>query len=225
MRTTRGTPVASFRLASTPRVYDRSQGGWVDGPTTYVTVMCWRGLAENAASSLHKGEPVVVHGKLRIETWKNDERSGLAVEVEAQTIGHDLSRGVSAFRRSRREAGETNPDILEARGLVRSLHEATETASADADRGTASSNDHVAAGRDSSSSPSGPAGSAAQQLAGPAGRQSVGSAGQQPARQAGDQAGLSSASAGAASPTARPREGDRRSQSTVRPAGADSRAA
>ncbi|MGH3490216.1 MAG: hypothetical protein ACRDP8_20200 [Actinopolymorphaceae bacterium] len=37
LRSDRGTPLASFRLASTPRRYDRSQGGWVDGRTTYVT--------------------------------------------------------------------------------------------------------------------------------------------------------------------------------------------
>ncbi|WP_420481606.1 single-stranded DNA-binding protein [Actinopolymorpha pittospori] len=56
-RSDRGTSLVSFRLASTPRRYDRSQGGWVDGRTTYVTVVCWRSLAENVAASVHKGGP------------------------------------------------------------------------------------------------------------------------------------------------------------------------
>jgi single-strand DNA-binding protein len=122
LRSDRGTPLASFRLASTPRRYDRSQGGWVDGRTTYVTVVCWRALAENVAASLHKGEPVVATGRLRVEPWeKDDGRTGTSVEVEAQVVGHDLSRGTSAFRRTRREHSDAPSDAKIAAQLARSL--------------------------------------------------------------------------------------------------------
>jgi single-strand DNA-binding protein len=120
LRSERGTPLASFRLASTPRRYDRTQGGWVDGRTTYVTVVCWRTLAENVAASLHKGEPVVVFGKLRVEPWERDGRTGVAAEVEGTAVGHDLSRGTSAFRRTRREHNEAPSDSQVADDLARS---------------------------------------------------------------------------------------------------------
>ncbi|MEQ4205628.1 single-stranded DNA-binding protein [Actinopolymorpha sp. B17G11] len=122
LRSDRGTPLASFRLASTSRRFDRSQGGWVDGRTTYVTVVCWRALAENVAASLRKGEPVVATGRLRVEPWERDDgRSGTSVEIEAQVVGHDLSRGTSAFRRTRREHVDTPSDAKVAEQLARSL--------------------------------------------------------------------------------------------------------
>jgi single-strand DNA-binding protein len=119
-RSDRGTSRVSFRLASTPRRYDRSQGGWVDGRTTYVTVVCWRSLAENVAASVHKGDPVLVFGRLRVEAWERDGRSGTTVEVDAQTVGHDLTRGTSAFRRARREQREVTSDASAAEELARS---------------------------------------------------------------------------------------------------------
>ena len=126
LRSDRGTPLASFRLASTPRRYDRNQGGWVDGRTSYLTVVCWRSLADNVAGSLHKGEPVVVVGKLRVEPWERNGKSGTAAEVEAQVVGHDLSRGTSAFRRTRRETNEVPSDSQAADELARSWDTAPE---------------------------------------------------------------------------------------------------
>ncbi|GAA2758607.1 single-stranded DNA-binding protein [Actinopolymorpha rutila] len=120
VRSDRGTSLVSFRLASTPRRYDRNQGGWVDGQTTYVTVVCWRTLAENVAGSLHKGDPVVVFGRLRVENWERDGKTGTTVEIEAQALGHDLSRGTSAFRRTRREQREVTSDTSLAEELARS---------------------------------------------------------------------------------------------------------
>jgi single-strand DNA-binding protein len=112
VRSERGTPLASFRLASTERRYDRGRGEWTDGRTSFVTVVCWRSLAENAAASLRKGDPVVVFGRLRVVPWeREDGRAGTSVEVVAHAIGHDLSRGTSAFRRTRREPdGDAIPD-------------------------------------------------------------------------------------------------------------------
>jgi single-strand DNA-binding protein len=99
-----GVHIASFRMASTPRWFDRTKRCWVDGETSWMTVNCWRGLAENVASSISRGDPVVVFGRLRVREWERDGRSGTSVEVEAQVVGHDLTRGTSAFRRVTRSA-------------------------------------------------------------------------------------------------------------------------
>jgi single-strand DNA-binding protein len=68
-------------------------------------VSAWRGLAENAEHSLGKGDPVLVHGKLNHRTYINKQGvEVVALEIEAITIGHDLTRGTSRFRRVVRSA-------------------------------------------------------------------------------------------------------------------------
>ena len=96
------TPTGSFRLACTPRL--RRGGDWADGETTWLTVTCFRGLAENAASSVRRGDPVIVVGRLRTQTWMKDGAQQERTVLEALTIGHDLSKGTSAFNRSERAA-------------------------------------------------------------------------------------------------------------------------
>jgi single-strand DNA-binding protein len=96
-----GVPISSFRVASTTRRFERGKG-WIDLDTLYVTVVCWRALAENVAAALAKGDPVVVSGRLRMRQWTADDgRAGTSVELEASTAGHDLTRGVSRFSRVR----------------------------------------------------------------------------------------------------------------------------
>lgn len=90
LKTGAGLSITSFRLASAQRRFDRSKNAWVDTDTNWYTVTAFRGLAENAAASLAKGDRVVVTGRLRIRAWENEERSGTTVEVDADAIGHDL---------------------------------------------------------------------------------------------------------------------------------------
>ncbi|HYZ54681.1 MAG TPA: single-stranded DNA-binding protein [Streptosporangiaceae bacterium] len=102
-----GTPVASMRVGSTVRKIDRETGEWRDGETSYFTVKCWRSLAGNTATCLRKGQPVVVSGKLR--TSRFEDRTGRMrseVEVEADTVGFDLKRGVAHFMRNPRPAAD-----------------------------------------------------------------------------------------------------------------------
>jgi single-strand DNA-binding protein len=94
-------PVAAFRVASTPRRYSRKTGSWEDSPTLWYSVCAWRGLADNCAGSLRRGDPVVVHGRLTVSVWLNAQ--GIEVtsfEVDATMVGHDLSRGTSQFTRT-----------------------------------------------------------------------------------------------------------------------------
>lgn len=104
-----GTPLCSFRVASNDRRYDREQGAWVDGETNWFGVTAFRGLADHASRSLRKGDRVVVVGRLRIRQWETDERSGTAVEVDAEALGHDLRWGVSQFAKRIGAAADT-PD-------------------------------------------------------------------------------------------------------------------
>lgn len=60
----------------------------------------FRQLAINSAGSINKGDRLVVAGKLRIRDWDNGERAGTSVEVEADSLGHDLTWGSSVFTRT-----------------------------------------------------------------------------------------------------------------------------
>ena len=103
-----GTSHAKLRVAYTERRLNRETGEWGDGPTSFVTVLCWRSLADNVAMCLRKGEPVLVRGRLRVRGYEGkDGTRGTETEIDASSIGHDLSRGVAHFSRTRRAAGET----------------------------------------------------------------------------------------------------------------------
>lgn len=101
-----GKKVTSFRLASTSSWFDREHSVWVDRRTTFVSVNCRRALANSAMQSLRKGHPVVITGRLWERSWVKEDRSGRTLEVEAETIGHDLTFGISAFTRFARPAQE-----------------------------------------------------------------------------------------------------------------------
>ena len=105
------TSVASFRVACTPRRYQKKTDEWVDGATQWFSVNAWRALAEHCEQSLHRGDPVVVHGRLNAQVWSNS--AGMEVtsyDVEAVVVGHDLNRGTSTFLRPPRPLGEgTDP--------------------------------------------------------------------------------------------------------------------
>jgi single-strand DNA-binding protein len=101
-----GAPRTSFRLASTSARYDPGVQGYVEGHTTWLTVTCWRGLAFNAARSLRKGQPVLVHGVLHVREWSDGDRSGRELELDAVSVGHDLRRGSSEFARVMRPVAD-----------------------------------------------------------------------------------------------------------------------
>lgn len=96
--------VASFKVATHPRRYDRQTNQWVDAPNLRIKVNCWRRLADNVCSSLIAGDPVVVYGRIASREWKNEQgEPRLSYEMDADSVGHDLSRGVSEFRKTRTE--------------------------------------------------------------------------------------------------------------------------
>jgi single-strand DNA-binding protein len=110
-----GTSHAKLRVAYTERRLNRETGEWGDGPTSFVTVLCWRSLADNVAMCLRKGEPVLVRGRLRVREYEGKDGSrGTETEIDASSVGHDLNRGVAHFSRTRRAPGETAAQNAEA---------------------------------------------------------------------------------------------------------------
>ena len=98
--TQEGLPITSFRLASSKRRFDRTKKTWVDGETNWFTINSFRQLAINSASSISKGDRIVVSGRLKVRDWDNGERSGTSVEIEADCLGHDLVWGTTQFSRT-----------------------------------------------------------------------------------------------------------------------------
>jgi len=97
--TNEGLAICSFRVASPQRHFSKSENQWIEGETNWFTVSAFRQLAEHAVSSLHKGERVVVRGRLKLRQWERDEKTGLSAEIEADALGHDLRWGNSTFTR------------------------------------------------------------------------------------------------------------------------------
>jgi len=95
--------VLNFRVACNERRFDKASESWVDGESLYLSVSCWRRLAENAAS-LVKGDPVIVRGKLRTREWTTEQGERRSVvELEATSIGPDLARCGVTVHKQRRE--------------------------------------------------------------------------------------------------------------------------
>ena len=114
-----GTKVVSFRLASTARRRDPVQGDWVDGDTLFFSVKAWKATADNVVGSLRKGDPVLVHGRLRDDSYEDkDGVRRTAYVIEAFALGHNLTRGLTRF--AKRTGGDgprpaaTQPAVVEA---------------------------------------------------------------------------------------------------------------
>lgn len=100
--TSTGASVASFRIASNSRRFDKSTNTWIEQDPSYLSITAWSQLAENVALSVHKGQALVVTGKLKVKQWQDAEKSGTNVEIDATAIGHDLNRGTSEFTKVKR---------------------------------------------------------------------------------------------------------------------------
>lgn len=111
MTTPGGVPIVKFRLACTASRRDPQTGEYVDGVTSWYTVSCWRDLADNAAGSLEKGDPVVVYGKQVVRDWATEDgKKGTDVSIDALTVGHDLRRGRARFSRIKRATTNGGPE-------------------------------------------------------------------------------------------------------------------
>ncbi|MDQ0992192.1 single-stranded DNA-binding protein [Streptomyces sp. V3I7] len=91
-----GAAVAKFRVASTPRVYDKQANEWKDGESLFLTCSVWRQAAENVAESLAKGMRVIVQGRLKQRSYEDREGVKRTVyELDVDEVGVSLARATA----------------------------------------------------------------------------------------------------------------------------------
>lgn len=96
-----GAAVAKFRVASTPRTFDRQANEWKDGESLFLTCSVWRQAAENAAGSLARGMRVIVQGRLKQRTY--DDREGVkrtVYELDVEEVGPSLKNATATVTKT-----------------------------------------------------------------------------------------------------------------------------
>ncbi|WP_040793049.1 single-stranded DNA-binding protein [Nocardia paucivorans] len=104
--TSAGQAVASFTVASTPRIFDRNTNEWKDGEALFLRCNVWREAAENVAESLTRGARVIVNGRLRqrsFETREGEKRT--VVELEVDEVGPSLRYATAKVNKTSRGGG------------------------------------------------------------------------------------------------------------------------
>ncbi|WP_156232256.1 single-stranded DNA-binding protein [Corynebacterium occultum] len=101
-----GAAVANFRIASTPRQFNRQTNQWEDQEALFLTCNVWRQAAENVAESLSKGMRVIVTGRLRQRSYETREGEKRTVmEVEVDEVGPSLTFATAQVTRTPRGGG------------------------------------------------------------------------------------------------------------------------
>ncbi|MCW3494333.1 single-stranded DNA-binding protein [Microbacterium sp. SSM24] len=108
-----GLVIASFRVGSGRRRFDKPSNAWVDAGTNWYAVSAFRSLGEHVHASLRRGDRVVLTGRLRIRSWENGTARGTAVEIEADAIGHDLMWGTTVFTKVARASAPVPEEAWE----------------------------------------------------------------------------------------------------------------
>lgn len=106
-----GSITAKVRVAVTGRYYDSTAQDFSDRKTEFVTVFARRGLARNVLASVHRGQPLVVTGRLHTSEWTGeDSTTRHSLTLQAEAIGHDLTFGTSVYTRPVRSSDVPNMD-------------------------------------------------------------------------------------------------------------------
>jgi single-strand DNA-binding protein len=104
--TTSGLAVASFRIASTPRFFDRQSGEWKDREALFLTCNVWRQAAENVAETLQRGMRVIVQGRLQQRSYETQQGEKRTVfEVEVEEVGPSLRNATAKVNKTQRQGG------------------------------------------------------------------------------------------------------------------------
>ena len=102
-----GAAVANFRIASTPRTFDRQTNEWKDGDALFLSCSVWRQAAENVAESLQRGMRVVVQGRLqaRVSTRPARARSAPSSRSRSTRSARRLKYATAKVTRTTRSGG------------------------------------------------------------------------------------------------------------------------
>src|SRR3954452_17404736 len=101
-----GAAVANFRIASTPRSFNRQTNEWEDGEALFLSCAVWRQAAEDVAESLTRGLRVVVQGGLKARSYGPREGETRTVfEIEVEEVGPSLKFATAKVTRATRGGG------------------------------------------------------------------------------------------------------------------------
>ncbi|MCX4444775.1 single-stranded DNA-binding protein [Streptomyces albidoflavus] len=104
--TANGAAVAKFRIASTPRTFDRQTNEWKDGESLFLTCSVWRQAAENVAESLQRGMRVIVQGRLKQRSYEDNHGVKRTVyELDVEEVGPSLRSATARVEKASRGAG------------------------------------------------------------------------------------------------------------------------
>ncbi|MFF1693626.1 single-stranded DNA-binding protein [Streptomyces sp. NPDC058257] len=102
-----GAAVAKFRVASTPRTFDRQTNEWKDGESLFLTCSVWRQAAENVAESLQRGMRVVVQGRLKQRSYEDREGIKRTVyELDVEEVGASLKNATAKVTKTTGRGGQ-----------------------------------------------------------------------------------------------------------------------
>lgn len=122
-----GTPGVKVRIAVTGSYYNTATQDFSDRKTEFITIFARRALGQNVLRSVRRGQPLLVAGRLSTSEWKGDDGVlRYSLNLQAESIGHDLTYGTSIFTKPLRaedvptvdsdtgeiltEAGSANPE-------------------------------------------------------------------------------------------------------------------
>ncbi len=94
-----GIAHTKLRVAVNQR-FQAADGTWRDGIPVFHNVSAFRGLAENVAASLRKGDPVTVTGDLEFRSYEKDGAQHEARRIVAEVVGPDLRFGTTSYERT-----------------------------------------------------------------------------------------------------------------------------
>ncbi|MFC8201303.1 single-stranded DNA-binding protein [Streptomyces sp. NPDC057298] len=102
-----GAAVAKFRIASTPRIFDKTTNEWKDGDSLFLTCSVWRQAAENVAESLQRGVRVIVQGRLKQRSYEDREQVKRTVyELDVDEVGPTLARATAKVVKNPSSGGQ-----------------------------------------------------------------------------------------------------------------------
>jgi single-strand DNA-binding protein len=102
-----GAAVAKFRIASTPRVFDKQTNEWKDGESLFLTCSVWRQAAQNVAESLTRGTRVIVQGRLKQRSYEDKEQVKRTVyEIDVDEVGPTLARATATVTKNPSSGGQ-----------------------------------------------------------------------------------------------------------------------
>ncbi|MFF5495743.1 single-stranded DNA-binding protein [Streptomyces aquilus] len=96
-----GAAVCNFRMANTPRKFNRQTNEWEDGEPLFLGVAVWRQQAEHVAESVQRGMRVIVVGRLTQRQYEDREgKTRSSYEIQADEVAPSLLRATAVVTKA-----------------------------------------------------------------------------------------------------------------------------